>query len=224
MPLGHRRAKRRQVGLFEIVRARINIESMAQRLGPRVHSEMFARRNRAQMIQIVALHAADKRYSHAPGQERVLAVSLLTASPPRVAKDIDVGRPERQAIKDAVIRFRAAPGCTWRAPRRNHVAHAVHNRRIPRCRHADRLRKHRRLSRARHAMQRLIPCLVIGYAQPRNRRSLVFELVCLFIKVMRPTRSWARSWRKLGVKISRFLCEPERSRNQKNENCRKPVP
>ena len=39
-------------------------------------------------------------------QERVFAVGLLAAAPARVAEDVDVRRPERQATKDAAL---AAP-------------------------------------------------------------------------------------------------------------------
>ena len=55
------------------------------------------------MAGIVALHPRNERDAHPARQERVFPVGLLPASPPRIAKDIDVRRPEREAEKHLVL-------------------------------------------------------------------------------------------------------------------------
>ena len=64
MALGHRGAKSRQIGLFEIARRRVDVKAVAQRLGPAVHGKVLARGHGAQVIQIVALHPVDKGDAH----------------------------------------------------------------------------------------------------------------------------------------------------------------
>ena len=103
LALGNGGAERGQIGLFKIARAGINVEAVAQLLGSAVHGEVLAGGHGAKMIEVVALHAADKGDAQPAGEERIFAVGLLAAAPARIAEDVDVGRPEGQAIEDAVI-------------------------------------------------------------------------------------------------------------------------
>src|SRR5690606_41714625 len=48
--------------------------------------------------RVITLKSLHERDPHARREERILAVRLLTTSPARIAKDIDVGRPEGQAL------------------------------------------------------------------------------------------------------------------------------
>ena len=41
--------------------------------------------------------------AHAAGEERIFAVSFLAAAPARVAEDVDVGRPEVEALEDVAM-------------------------------------------------------------------------------------------------------------------------
>ena len=38
------------------------------------------------------------------GEERIFAVGFLAAAPARIAKDVDVGRPEIEALEDLAVR------------------------------------------------------------------------------------------------------------------------
>src|SRR6266699_3334388 len=53
--------------------------------------------NRFQILGIVALQPGDESYANATCEKRIFSVSFLSASPARIAKDVDVGRPEGQA-------------------------------------------------------------------------------------------------------------------------------
>src|ERR1039457_2073135 len=101
MALGDGGAEGGKVSLLEIARAGIDIEGVAQRLAARVHGEMLAGGDGAQVIQIAPLHSANECNAKAAGEERIFAVGFLAATPAGIAKDVDVWRPEGQAIEDA---------------------------------------------------------------------------------------------------------------------------
>ncbi len=115
--LDHRGAEGGQVGLFQIARAGVHVEAVAHGLRPAVHGKVLAGGHRAQVVQVSALHAADKGHAHLGGQERVFAVGLLAAAPARIAKDVDVRRPEGQPEKDAVVALPLRLVVLARAPR-----------------------------------------------------------------------------------------------------------
>ena len=60
--------------------------------------------------------------------------------------------------------------------------HLLHDGRVPRCGHSDRLGEHSGVAGACDPMQCLIPSLIVGNSQPRNRNGPVFELRSLFIQ------------------------------------------
>src|SRR6185503_3603880 len=99
MTFSHRGAERRQIGLFKIARAGINVEPVPQRFRPAVHRVMLARGHRAKMLEIVALYSSDESNTHAAGQEWIFSVGLLSPSPARITEDVDVWRPEGQSIE-----------------------------------------------------------------------------------------------------------------------------
>src|SRR5215217_7262496 len=75
---------------------------------------MLWRRDGLQVTRIITLHAFDKGDTEAGREKWIFAVCFLTASPTRIPKDVDVGRPKSQTIKtfplivfDRVVIFRA---------------------------------------------------------------------------------------------------------------------
>src|SRR5215469_17213580 len=90
-----------KVGLFEIARADINIEAVAQGFGPAVDGVVLAGGDSFGMLGIGTLYTRDECVAHSGGEEWVLAVGLLAAAPARIAEDVDVRRPEGQSVEDA---------------------------------------------------------------------------------------------------------------------------
>ena len=145
-------------------------------LGAAVHGEVLRGRDHLQVAGVVSLQALHELDAHARGEVRILAVGFLAAPPSRVAEDVDVRRPEGQALIAAAL----APadelvvlGARLVADRGGHLAH---QRLVERRGHADRLGKHRRRARPGHAVQALVPPLVGRDAQARDGRCSVHEL------------------------------------------------
>ncbi len=200
-------AEGRQVGLFEIARAGIDIEAVAQLLGAAVHREVLTGGDGAQMLEVVALHSADEGDAEAAGEERVFAVGFLAAAPARIAEDVDVGRPEGESIEDAVIAFALGLVVFGAGFRGNDVAHAADHSRIPGGGHADGLRKDSCISGACHAVKGFVPCLVVGNAEAGNGGCPVFELRRFFIQrhaADQVVGTFLR--REICVEVGRFLC------------------
>ena len=203
---------------------------MAVGFRPAVHGEMLGGGVELAVLRVVALQAAHEAHAHARGQERILAVGFLSAPPARIAEDIDVGRPEGQALVAAVF---ATPqglvvlGARFVADRSRHL---VHQRHVEGRGQADGLREHRRAARARHAVQRLVPPVVGG--QPR--RSIAGAAFCICAafssSVMRDTRSAARSSKlQRGVQVRRrgralwSACRPAHAPRARHASSHGPV-
>ena len=129
------------------MRRRIHIEAVALALRTGVHGEVLWGRNHAVVIRIVALHAFDKVHAYLRCKERIFAVGLLPASPARIAKDVDVWRPEGQAVVDGVIVV--AQGFVVFGSRLggDHGRKIFDQRSVPGSGHADGLRETRSHSR-----------------------------------------------------------------------------
>ena len=120
-----------------------------------------------------ALQSTDDGHAQLPGQIRVLAVGLHSPSPARVAEDVDVRRPEGDALV-----LPHAPGFLRQAvlhPRL--VADGrkdfIEQRLVERSRHADGLREHRGRPVPGHPVQRLAPPVVSLYAERGHRGGIV---------------------------------------------------
>ena len=168
---------------------------------------MLRRRNHAVIVRIVPLHPRDKRHAHSPSQEWIFSVRLLPTAPARIAKDIQVRRPEIQPMKDqaiSVIRRRRLlinHACLGADVDR----HFMNFGRVEgRCQ-PDRLGKLRR-SHHRHAVQRLAPPVVPLYSQPRNRACLVHQLARLFFE-RHPVHQVGRALlgRQIQIQVRRLL-------------------
>src|SRR5690349_1826926 len=62
-----------------------------------VYGEVLRSRNGLEVVRVVALQAGDEGHAETRREKGILAISLLASTPPRVAEDIDVGRPNGEA-------------------------------------------------------------------------------------------------------------------------------
>ena len=174
--LGDGGAEGGQVGVPEIVRAWIDVGLMAGGFGPAVHGVVLGRGDGAEVVRIVALDAFNKGGAQARGEERVFAVGFLAAAPARIAKDVDVGRPDGQAVvavviamADGVVVFRARFGG-------DNLADGVDERCIPCGGVADGLRKHGGEAGSGDAVESFVPPVVGGNIEARNGRGAIDKL------------------------------------------------
>src|SRR6266542_4382744 len=103
VPFCDGRPERRQVCLAQIAFSDRGIEPVPLRLGSGVYGVMLGRRDNFQVLWIVALQSLDEFDSEPAREVRIFAVGFLSAAPTRVAKDVDVRRPEGETIKPAPI-------------------------------------------------------------------------------------------------------------------------
>ena len=106
-----------QVGVPEIVRGGIDVGLVARGFGAAVDGVVLGGGDGAEVFGIVALDAFDEGCAEAGGEEGIFAVGFLAAAPARIAEDVDVGRPDGEAVVDGrecCVRWRR---CTWREPR-----------------------------------------------------------------------------------------------------------
>ena len=96
-------AEGRSVSLVEIVRGDGSVEVMALRLGAAVHGIVFGGGDGLEILGVDRPGAPLRTHAEAAGEEGIFAVGFLAASPARIAKDIDVGRPEGESLVEAVI-------------------------------------------------------------------------------------------------------------------------
>ena len=134
-----------------------------------MHREVLGRRHRLQVSRIVALQAAAKGHGQARGEKWALAVGLVPASPARIAKDVDVGGPERESLVQAAVAFARVLVVLGARLVGNRRCHFVQPRDIPHGGQADGLGKDRGNSSPRHPVQPLVPPIVRGHAQARDR-------------------------------------------------------
>ena len=92
-----------QVGVLEIVRGDRDIEGMALGLRPVMHGEVLGRGDDLEVPGVGTLQTGDKSCSYAAGEEGIFPIGLLPAAPARIAKNIDVRRPQREAVEDRSI-------------------------------------------------------------------------------------------------------------------------
>src|SRR6476659_3691607 len=71
---------------------------MSRGLRPTVHCEVFGSGDGLEIFWVVALQAGHKRHAHARSEKRIFTVGFLATSPSRIAKNIDVGRPDSESV------------------------------------------------------------------------------------------------------------------------------
>jgi len=166
----------RQVTLAQVALADDGVEAVTLGLRAAVDSEMFHGGNRLQILRIIALQPMDELHRQPAGEQWIFAVRLLSAPPTRIAKEVDVRRPDREAL----VPLSAARPHVLVMLRAGFVGndgrHAEHEAIVPRCGEADRLRKHGRQPRSGHAVKRFVPPVVFRNAKPLDRRRDILHL------------------------------------------------
>src|SRR5579864_754751 len=81
----------------------LDINRVPRWLGPAVHRKMFRSRDDPEVFGIVPLQPGYKSHAHASSEKRIFAVSLLPPSPAWIAKDVDIRRPEVQALHNVPV-------------------------------------------------------------------------------------------------------------------------
>ena len=149
-----------------------------------MHGEVLRRCQRLKIFLIVALQAGYKCDAHLGGEERVFTVGFLTASPARIAKNIDVRRPYRQTVVPvAVAQLLHALRIFGAKFSGDHIRVFVKQVGIERRRQPNRLREHSRVAFARHPVKAFAPPVVARDSQPGNCRSGVHHLTNFFFQL-----------------------------------------
>src|SRR6267378_2470696 len=71
---------------------------MPENFGTTVNRKMFGRRDRFQIVRVVALQAGNEGHADAAGEVGIFTIGFLAASPARVAKNINIRRPKAEAV------------------------------------------------------------------------------------------------------------------------------
>ncbi len=65
-----------------------------------MHGKVLDRGNGLEIGRVVTLQALDELHGQPAGQERIFPIGLLSPAPARITEDVDVRRPEGQALID----------------------------------------------------------------------------------------------------------------------------
>ncbi len=226
----HRGAKGGEIGVLLVMAAHRHVDGMTARLRSAMDGEMFRRRDDAPITRIVALKPGDEGNAHARGEIGVLAIGLLAPAPARIAEDVDVGRPEIEALEDAVLVRRAPKDVVFHSRLgADGDRHLVDQRRIESGGEADRFGEYGRITVARHTVQRLAPPIVRRDAQAWNRASLVDELGRLLRQRHAADQVIdALCDRQVGIEIGsgcrRIAGRGHRRQHGRQRNCPHPMP
>src|ERR1022692_4222695 len=101
--LGNGGAEGRKISVLHVMFRGWYINRVPRRFRPAVHGKMLRRRDHAKILRVIALQSGDKSYAHPTRDKWILAVGFLPAPPARIAEDIDVRRPEVQALHDVAV-------------------------------------------------------------------------------------------------------------------------
>ena len=195
-------AECRQVRVLKIVIGNIDVEAVARRLRPTVHREMLRRGHQLKVVGVVTLQPFNEFDAHAGSEKWIFAKGLHAAAPARIAKDIDVRRPEGKPRETAAIIVTNGLVVLGAALNRDDPRDPAHERGVPGGREADGLREVRRNAVARHAVQRFVPPVVGRHAQSRNGRCDIECLADLFLERHTADEVFGTDFRrKSGVEI-----------------------
>ena len=123
-----------------------------------------------------------KATRHAAGEERIFAVGFLPAAPARIAKDVDVGRPEGEAEERFVLVVAHGLVVLGAGLGGDGLAHAVHQRRIPGGGHADDLGEIGGVTREGDAVQAFVPPNVLRDAEAGDGGGVIAHLLDFFFE------------------------------------------
>src|SRR6185503_3230746 len=123
-------AKGGRVRLTFVAFACSSVKAMALRLRPRMDSVVLRSCYHFQILRIVTLQSFNECHTESTCQIRVFAISLLSSSPARVTKNIDVWRPERETVKTVVVTASLSLVVLGPSFVRDHIGDAIHELRI----------------------------------------------------------------------------------------------
>jgi len=179
--LDNGRPERRQIRVFLVMAADIDIREVPGRLRPTVDGEMLRRGNGKVVLRVISLQPGHEGHRQPAAQVGIFAVGLLPPPPARVAEDVDVGRPEIQAFENVGMTIRLGLDVLDPAFDANDIRHIVNGCRIE-CRgQPDRLRKFR-CTVPGNAVEGLAPPVIGGYSEPLDRASLIDQLRGLLLQ------------------------------------------
>ena len=116
------------------------------------------------------------------GEEWVLAVGLLPAAPAGIAKDVDVGRPDVEAVVDAVVVLAESLGVLGAGLGGDLRCGFMQQRGVPCGSQTDSLREYGGVSGAGDAVQAFVPPVVLGDVEPRDRDRVILHLRDFFFE------------------------------------------
>src|SRR5262249_40142288 len=212
----------REVRLTQIALAHDGVERVAQGLRSAVDGVVLHRGDGLEVLRVVALKPPNELDGELARQKRILAVRLLAAPPTRVAKDVDVRRPERESLVPLpavvtqvllVLRARLVgdDGC-----------HLEDQTVVPRRGHSYCLREHGGQAGSRDAMERFVPPVVRRYTESVDRGRDVLHLLDFFLQ-RHPADEIAGArleWERL-ILIGQRLCDGTDAdcRNKRDHTC-----
>jgi hypothetical protein len=171
-----------QIALAQVTLAHDGVERVALWLRSAVDGEVFHGRDGLEVLRVVALQPADELDRQLTRQKRIFAVRLLSASPAGIPEDVDVRRPEREALISAEAPVPHVLVMLGARLVGDDGRHAEDEAVVPRGREADGLREHGREPGAGDAVQRLVPPIVRRNAESFDRRRDVLHLLDFFLQ------------------------------------------
>ena len=151
-------------------------------LGPAVNGEVFGGGDGLEVFGVRTLQAAGKGKSDLTGEERIFSVGLLTAAPSRVAIDVDIGRPQSEAVIDNMVPLALGLVVLGSRFRGDRVGNPIDQPGVPGGRKPDGLRKDRGVAGPGDAVQAFIPPVVFGDVKPGNGRGFILHLRNLLVQ------------------------------------------
>ncbi len=170
------RLERRQVGFAQVPRIDVvHVQGVAAPFGARVHGVVLGAGQEFSVFGVGRpLQAANHGHPHPGHQVRILAVGFLSPAPARVAEDVDIGGPDGQPEKAAVLPAAAPVLVVFGADLvRSGAEHPEDHRVVERRGHRDGLGEHRDAVIVGQAVQGLAPPVELSDPEPRNSLRLV---------------------------------------------------
>ena len=178
--LFHKALKRRKISFVQILFADACVEAVACLLGSAVRSKMLCAGGCQQSI-FFALYTVDVLYAKLCRKIRVFAVGLLSPSPAWVTEDVDVGRPDGDALEFVNVARLFIPLVFGTGFNACYLACTAQKRPVKsRCK-PDSLREKSGDARTGKPVQALVPPVVCRHAKTLYRLGIVFQLARHFL-------------------------------------------
>ena len=196
-----------QIGFRQILGRGPGVEAVAFGLGSAVNGKVFGAGSGLEVAGIVTLQPLHHGGAKLSGKERILAEGLLTASPARIAEDVDVGRPECESLVLAAPAGRDRGVMFGAGLVGDDAGDLPDERAIPGRSEPDDLGKNGGAAAAADAMAGLAPPIVGGHAETLDRTALVKQLADLLqqrqaadeiVDARRARKIWIKEWKFRG--------------------------